>query len=719
MSVTLSLFAGAGAQFFDNNGNVLSGGKIYTYQAGTTTPLATYTSNSESAFHTNPIILDSAGRVPSGGEIWLQLGVGYKFVLQTSTNVLIATYDNIPSSAQPPAANDADSIMYEQGYTVTAGNFVVGKIYRIASVGTTDFTLIGATSNAIGTHFIATGVGTGTGTAELSQTVETKLRQTVSVMDFGAVGDGVADDTLAIQAAINSLPASGGEVYVPSGDYLVTTAIRVKANTTLFGDGYGSLIKCPSTAWALTSTDIYGIITVKNDDNVKITGLRVYGTKTQNLTNTPKLIYYENAKNLTVTQNYLENSAFEGIWSGGSGLDSPRFSITNNRFDNIGWPAGTFVGLPAIQTNGYDGIIANNILNNVGTGIGASGAFTVVSNNFIRGIRLDGIGTGDNSEVAVGSGITTIVGNVIEYDADPSLSSRFFGIKLNGSSGLNRQINVVGNTIKIVGMAGAVQGAGIEISTAENVSVSNNTIEIDYQGRGISIDNSVATRTVLINNNAIKFNSEVVASFGVLARCATGSTLNINSSNNFVSGLTVAGGSYAYDYPQQGTMNVTIQGDLMTGGLFRAGDVNVADNSFNNNPIYLKKDYSAITALIHRPQIAMLNLQPALGGSNYVIAAGVLTITGTVASINKNLSRINVDTEGAAATDDLVTIDGGVSGDILILAAADSGRTVVCKDGTGNMSLAGDFSLDNTADRIVLMYEGTTWFELSRSDNGA
>jgi hypothetical protein len=229
-TVSLSSFGGVGAQFFDNNGNVLSGGKIYTYAAGTTTPLATYTSNSGSAFHTNPIILDAAGRVPSGGEIWLTLGVGYKFVLRTSADVLIATYDNIPSSAQPPSANDADSIMYEQGYTVTAGSFVVGKIYRIVSVGTTNFTLIGATSNTVGAHFIATGAGTGTGTAELSQTVETKLRQTVSVKDFGAVGDGVTDDTAAIQAAINYCNTSGAILMGAPGDYRVTSTLVMNCN---------------------------------------------------------------------------------------------------------------------------------------------------------------------------------------------------------------------------------------------------------------------------------------------------------------------------------------------------------------------------------------------------------------------------------------------------------------------------------------------------------
>jgi hypothetical protein len=95
-AVSLSIFGGVGAQFFDNNGVILSGGKIYTYAAGTTTPLATYTSSNGNTAHTNPIILDSAGRVP-GGEIWNQLQL-YKFVLKTSTEVLIATYDNVGSS---------------------------------------------------------------------------------------------------------------------------------------------------------------------------------------------------------------------------------------------------------------------------------------------------------------------------------------------------------------------------------------------------------------------------------------------------------------------------------------------------------------------------------------------------------------------------------------------------------------------------------------------
>lgn len=96
-AVSLSIFGGVGAQFFDNNGNPLSGGKIYTYEAGTTTPLATYTSSTGVTAHTNPIVLDSGGRVPAGGEIWNAAQL-YKFVLKTSADVTIATYDNVGSS---------------------------------------------------------------------------------------------------------------------------------------------------------------------------------------------------------------------------------------------------------------------------------------------------------------------------------------------------------------------------------------------------------------------------------------------------------------------------------------------------------------------------------------------------------------------------------------------------------------------------------------------
>lgn len=106
MSVSLSPIAGAGWQFFDNNGVPLSGGKLYTYEAGTTTAESTFTSSSGGTAHTNPIVLDSAGRLSGSDEVWLTNGQAYKFVLKTSTDVQLWSADNVSgindfSSLQP------------------------------------------------------------------------------------------------------------------------------------------------------------------------------------------------------------------------------------------------------------------------------------------------------------------------------------------------------------------------------------------------------------------------------------------------------------------------------------------------------------------------------------------------------------------------------------------------------------------------------------------
>jgi len=92
MAVNLSP-VGNSQQFFDNNGVPLSGGLLYTYQAGSSTPLATYTDINGTTANTNPIVMDSSGRLAN--EVWLTYGFNYKFVLQTSAAVTLGTYDNL------------------------------------------------------------------------------------------------------------------------------------------------------------------------------------------------------------------------------------------------------------------------------------------------------------------------------------------------------------------------------------------------------------------------------------------------------------------------------------------------------------------------------------------------------------------------------------------------------------------------------------------------
>lgn len=81
-------------------------------------------------------------------------------------------------------------------------------------------------------------------TGAVAETVEAKLAQTVSVKDFGAVGDGVTDDTAAIQAALNYIASKsstsiGGTVFVPSGRYLIKNSLGISLGTTIQGERSG------------------------------------------------------------------------------------------------------------------------------------------------------------------------------------------------------------------------------------------------------------------------------------------------------------------------------------------------------------------------------------------------------------------------------------------------------------------------------------------------
>ena len=89
------------------------------------------------------------------------------------------------------------------------------------------------------------------GTGAVATTVQTKLRESVSVKDFGAVGDGVANDTTAIQAAINTTK----DVFFPNGTYKITTTLFFAAfGQTLYGENVSTFSNTPlcSLVWAGT-----------------------------------------------------------------------------------------------------------------------------------------------------------------------------------------------------------------------------------------------------------------------------------------------------------------------------------------------------------------------------------------------------------------------------------------------------------------------------------
>lgn len=95
-----------------------------------------------------------------------------------------------------------------------------------------------------------------------------------------------------------------------------------------------------------------------------------------------------------------------------------------------------------------------------------------------------------------------------------------------------------------------------------------------------------------------------------------------------------------------------------------------------------------------------------------------VTIASGAVSVRSGVRRLVIDTEGGAGTDDLDTITyAGVAGDVIVLESANSGRDPTIKDGTGNLFLSADFTLTNTTDKIALLWNGSSFSEISRSDN--
>jgi hypothetical protein len=168
-------------QFFANDGSFLVGGKLYTYAAGTTTPLATYTTSTGLIANTNPVILDSRGEA----SVWLTSSK-YKFVLKTAADVEVWTQDQLQGYANADGSNATGtwpiSITGNAAtatYATVAGSVTPGAaVTSITGAGLYGFTLPGGPITSSGTLTVtppapstAGNVLTSNGTSWVSQAI--------------------------------------------------------------------------------------------------------------------------------------------------------------------------------------------------------------------------------------------------------------------------------------------------------------------------------------------------------------------------------------------------------------------------------------------------------------------------------------------------------------------------------------------------------------------
>ena len=231
-------------RFVDSNGNALVGGKLFTYAAGTTTKLATYTDSGGLTQQTNPIILNARGEPENnlGNSIGIWLGPSaYKFVLSPSTDTdpptnPIWTLDNIEPSLLSLIPNDT-----------VLGNVSGGTAIAVPLTQTQLTTLINAFTSSLSGAAPASGGGTtnylradGTWAAPPGSFPAVPTADLLGGSAGAFTSVTVGTDLTLTGGVLSANPSVGGtQFYSAAGTYTFTVpavALRVK----LWGGGGGS-----------------------------------------------------------------------------------------------------------------------------------------------------------------------------------------------------------------------------------------------------------------------------------------------------------------------------------------------------------------------------------------------------------------------------------------------------------------------------------------------
>lgn len=397
-------------QFSNAAGIPLVGGTVTVYLAGTTTLSDTWFSKTltNDNKNTNPIVLDSRGECV----IWLDPLLVYKFVLTDAQGNVQWTVDNIAGAEQA-------------GLEASSG------------------------SNRIG--FIQAGTGA------VARTVQSKLRDTVSVFDFGAVGNGSTDDTVAIQNALNT----GKAVMIPGGgySYKITSALEPVSGQLVMGDGL------PTVRQYTTDLPVFDI---DGCTDVVIDGIVCYAIGTMTAYTSGNGVRARGGcERIAVRNCVIKNHRGFGIllWdtidseaSGNVLIDSP---VSNS--DNHTQAAGDICLLGEAQNNN---VFGNRCIsgNGIGVNIQSFGSVTTCSNN-------------------------TITGNVIR-------DCKMYGVNVYGLDPTDFVYNntITGNSIRNITGAvahqtlGYIFGNGIYCVAAQETTITGNSIKETHSGAVVFVN---------------------------------------------------------------------------------------------------------------------------------------------------------------------------------------------------------------------------------------
>lgn len=306
------------------------------------------------------------------------------------------------------------------------------------------------------------------GAGAVTRTVESKLRDVVSVKDFGAAGDGVTNDTAAIQAAVNACAMK--TIYFPAGTYIVHDQIVLISNTHLQGEGERSVLKLATKTWNISGC--FFAATLKA--GIEIQSLTLDGNKGYIGTARSPLVVFYRTQDIELRDCTFRNA--EGICVlASTDIDDARF--IGCRFLSCG-------GNPD-NTDGYrkQAIAFDN-----DTGLGFRNTNAVVENCYFYRQGLDCVSIAGCDNVAIRNNVTLESYTLLYTNPLPYV---------------NTNIVATGNVVNLCsefGAATAVPPLAFDMCSTTGLVIANNTInKCDTAAIGIFSGN----KNVLVTGNVI------------------------------------------------------------------------------------------------------------------------------------------------------------------------------------------------------------------------
>ena len=386
------------------------------------------------------------------------------------------------------------------------------------------------------------------GTGADARTIESRLNETVSVKDFGAVGDGSTDDRDKIQDAINSL-TSGGTVYFPPGTYICQSTFTIPSNITLQGNGSTSIIKAGTSLSLSSPLFRNSVVGSYTNSNITIRDLIIDGNDLSKNAGTQER-FTAMCQLVRVTNVAIFNTTFRNFGYIGLNLGGVRKArIIGCKFTGMGYAGTTANGGPAVWC-------------------------TNTTTEWPKDVKFIGCEFHDNNWHGIH--FSVVEGVITGCSFRDNQETHIFTATVipEGTGQLGRHIVISNNTF--IGMRKHdISAHGIEVGMVDGLIVNNHIEDCDHGGIALT-----DCKNVIVANNTIKNVSKlnVYSGIDVINLAASpNNTNNIDIINNRIfddQGTPTTRYGISFSGANAST-NVSIRGNDLSNGNFTLGTINI------------------------------------------------------------------------------------------------------------------------------------------------